>query len=72
MPKHHVTTYDELVEVLKRVQYEQAGGIVPYLVDDVNTAVQYAKPRKDKKKCCHCPKGKEVVFCGCNCHKVTV
>ena len=24
---------------------------------------------KKSKTCCKCPKGKELVFCGCKCHK---
>ena len=48
MPKHHVTTYDELVELLTRIQAERNGYIVPFLNEDIRKALLQAKLRKAK------------------------
>lgn len=80
MTKHHVTTYDELIDVVKEAVHEleyiaERGTVfqndVESLVKKLVLRLYESKPRKDKKKCCHCPKGREIVFCGCECHKVT-
>jgi hypothetical protein len=27
------------------------------------------KEHDQKLKCCGCPEGKEIIYCGCDCHK---
>jgi hypothetical protein len=28
------------------------------------------KVKEERTTCCRCPKGKEIIWCGCDCHDV--
>jgi hypothetical protein len=37
--------------------------------DIQNLNTDESKTKIERVKCCRCPKGKEIIWCGCDCHK---